>query len=49
MLWFDVKIEEYTTLSIKGMMFSMLWFDVKIEEYTTTLRDEASAERCGLM
>ena len=34
-LWFDVKIEEYTTLASTTMGILTLWFDVKIEEYTT--------------
>ena len=34
-LWFDVKIEEYTTSIFNNRRGTALWFDVKIEEYTT--------------
>ena len=34
-LWFDVKIEEYTTVRRNSKPKRELWFDVKIEEYTT--------------
>ena len=34
-LWFDVKIEEYTTQVRRMCLSPALWFDVKIEEYTT--------------
>ena len=37
-LWFDVKIEEYTTRKQGEKGYTELWFDVKIEEYTTSQR-----------
>ena len=49
-LWFDVKIEEYTTSVISSVILSVLWFDVKIEEYTTRKQIiNETNHGCGLM
>ncbi len=35
MLWFDVKLKRYSTISVLPVLPVVLWFDVKLKRYST--------------
>ncbi len=48
-LWFDVKLEQGTTLNNLKGTHARLWFDVKLEQGTTLKLWQGSYRSCGLM
>ena len=49
MLWFDVGIVRYTTISAPRTATAKLWFDVGIVRYTTEGKKTKASDSCGLM
>ena len=49
LLWFDVGVKRYTTLSLMDFADSVLWFDVGVKRYTTSLLSTSTTNSCGLM